>query len=54
MPDYLEKKLRIEAKRKGMPADRIDAYVYDKMSRRRGWNEEELNTYIKKTEEEKK
>ena len=52
MPDYLEKKLRVEAQRKGIPAERIDTYVYDKMSRRRGWNEAELKEYIKKSKEE--
>lgn len=52
MPDYLEKKLRAEAQRRGIPTERIDTYVYDKMSRRRGWNEAELAEYIKKEKEE--
>ena len=51
MPDYLEVKLRAEAKRKGIPSERVDTYVYDKMSRRRGWNEAELKEYISKSKE---
>jgi len=50
MPDYLEVKLRVEAKRRGISEENVDTYVYDKMSRRRGWNEAELKEYIKKEE----
>ena len=51
MRDFLEAKLRAEAKRRGINEEKVDTYVYDKMSRRRGWNEAELKEYISKSKE---
>ena len=41
MTEMLEKKLRLEAKRKGIPADRVEEFVLDRMARRFAWTPEE-------------
>lgn len=45
MTEMLERKLRHEAKRRGIPEEKTENFVLDLMARRMGWTPEEKAKY---------
>ena len=54
MAQLLEKKLRLQAKRRGISAEATDEYVLDKMSRRFAWTPEEAKKYKESMKDEQR
>jgi hypothetical protein len=53
MPKAMERKLKAEAKKKGLKGERADAYVYGTL-RKTGWKPDKENDHRKENEQERR